>query len=49
MQCPVCRVAECPDGWQTWPNRWSGDEPRADEPFVEDGQSALFDSIEEIA
>jgi DNA sulfur modification protein DndC len=25
-----------------WPQRWTGEEPRADEPFEEDGQTLLF-------
>lgn len=32
---------------RTWPQRWSGDEPRADEPFVEDDQIGLFGALEE--
>lgn len=33
----------------TWPQRWTGDEPRADEPFVEGGQDFLFGALEESA
>lgn len=32
---------------RTWPQRWSGDEPRADEPFHEGDQPGLFDALEE--
>lgn len=45
---------------RTWPQRWTGDEPRADEPFTEeapgvvlddeeDAQGWLFDDLEEAA
>ena len=30
---------------RTWPLRWTGDEPRADEPFEEDGQIGLFAAL----
>ncbi len=33
---------------RTWPQRWSGNEPGAEEPFVEDGQKSLFGLEEAI-
>lgn len=35
---------------RTWPQRWTGDEPRADAPFDDgDGQGALFEDDEWVA
>jgi DNA sulfur modification protein DndC len=34
-------IRECIRGG-VWPQRWTGEEPRADEPFEEDGQTLLF-------
>ncbi len=33
---------------KAWPQRWTGEEPRADEPFEEDGQGLLFDDDMEV-
>jgi len=38
----VHRIRQLIDA-RTFPQKWTGNEPRADEPFVEGGQSLLFD------
>lgn len=42
----VARIEEL-IGAGTWPQRWDGEEPRADEPFEEDGQPSLW-GLEEV-
>ena len=32
---------------RTWPQRWTGDEPRADEPFEEDAADVVIDDAED--
>jgi DNA sulfur modification protein DndC len=33
---------------RTWPQRWTGAEPGAEEPFIEDGQAQLFEGSHQV-